>query len=56
MDEKNQDDKSHEYMRRKLWCDVLVAAMKCKGYDDPVRAAGAALTNFDERFGKGDGE
>lgn len=56
MIDRGQDDASHDYMRRKLWCDVVMTSMQSKVYDDHIKAADIVLKEFDQRFGKGEGE
>ena len=57
MIDEDRGEESHEDMRRKLWCDALLMAMQCKGYDnDPIKASDIVLKEFDKRFGKGEGE
>lgn len=52
---REQDEESFEYMRRKLWCDVLFQAIGMSN-ERGVALADEVIELFDERFGKGEGE
>lgn len=53
--EEDPGKQSHEYMRRKLCCDVLIKAIDIRT-DKPTAMANTAVNNFDVMFGKGEGD
>lgn len=55
MGREDKDDESFEYMRRKLWADVVMKLIGTSDFD-VVDIADAVMRNFDQRFGKGEGE
>ena len=53
--DKDQDNESFEYMRRKLWCNVMLQAIGMSS-QRCARMSDEAVEKFDKRFGKGEGE
>lgn len=51
----DEEQESFEYMCRKLWCDVVLKILEPRG-QLPRQCADGILKEFDQRFGKGDGE
>ena len=53
MIDRDKEEQSHEYMRRKLWCDMVMSHHNSgQPMSMVLSAANLVLQEFDQRFGK----